>query len=128
MASALVNLLRLGRAGLVLAQHGVRFVPRGTQVPFVLHLARAATWPIRLLSWPFRLGEDPHTRVARALTSLGPSYVKLGQFLGTRADLIGPELSSDLRHLQDRLPPFSMGEARAAVEESLGGRLEDHFV
>jgi ubiquinone biosynthesis protein len=65
--------------------------------------------------------------VAGALTSLGPSYIKLGQFLATRADLIGPELASDLRHLQDKLPPFSMKEARTAVEAALGGKLEDHF-
>jgi ubiquinone biosynthesis protein len=128
MTSAVVNLFRLGRAGFVLAQHGVRFVPRGTKVPFVLHLARAATWPIRALTWPFRAGQPPETRVAAGLTRLGPSYVKLGQFLATRGDLIGPELTADLRHLQDRLPPFSMAEARVAVEESLGGKLEDHFV
>ena len=128
MSSAVVNLFRLGRAGFVLAQHGVRFVPKGIKVPFVLHLARAATWPIRAITWPFRAGQPPETRVARGLTSLGPSYVKLGQFLATRGDLIGPELTADLRHLQDRLPPFSMAEARVAVEEALGGKLEDHFV
>ena len=66
-------------------------------------------------------------RVASAITNLGPSYIKLGQFLATRADLIGPELASDLRHLQDRLPPFSMAEARRTIEEQLGGKLEDHF-
>ncbi len=128
MSSAVVNLFRLGRASFVLAQHGVRFVPKGIKVPFVLHLARAATWPIRAITWPFRAGQPPETRVARGLTSLGPSYVKLGQFLATRGDLIGPELTADLRHLQDRLPPFSMAEARVAVEEALGGKLEDHFV
>ncbi len=127
MSSAVVNLFRLGRAGFVLAQHGVRFVPRGTKVPFVLHLARAATWPVRAVTWPFRAGQAPETRVARGLTRLGPSYVKLGQFLATRGDLLGPELTADLRHLQDRLPPFSMAEARVAIEESLGGKLEDHF-
>jgi ubiquinone biosynthesis protein len=52
----------------------------------------------------------------------------MGQFLATRADVIGPELATDLRHLQDKMPPFSMAEARAAVEEALGGKLEDHFV
>jgi ubiquinone biosynthesis protein len=128
MTSAVVNLFRLGRAGFVLAQHGVRFVPKGAKVPLILHLARAATAPVRFLTWPFRAREAPETRVARALTKLGPSYVKLGQFLGTRGDLIGPELVADLRNLQDRLPPFSMAEARFAVEEALGGRLEDHFV
>ena len=54
MSSAIVNLLRLTRAGVVLAQHGVRFVPKGTKVPLVLHLARIATWPIRAVTWPFR--------------------------------------------------------------------------
>ena len=99
----------------MLAQHGVRFVPAGMKVPFALHVARVATLPIRVLTWPLRIGRPKKRRVAGALTSLGPSYIKLGQFLATRADLIGPELASDLRHLQDKLPPFSMKEARAAV-------------
>jgi ubiquinone biosynthesis protein len=127
MATTIGNLLRLARAGIVLAQHGVRFVPAGTKAPFVLHLARWATLPIRVLTWPFRLHQPKERRVAGALTSLGPSYIKLGQFLATRADLIGPELARDLGHLQDKLPPFSMTEARRAIEEALGGRLEDHF-
>src|SRR5437868_2193025 len=116
MASTLGNIVRLGRAGIVLAQHGVRFVPAGTKAPLALQAARIATLPIRVLTWPLRIGRPKDARVAGALRSLGPSYIKLGQFLATRADLIGPELATDLRHLQDRLPPFSMKEARAAVE------------
>ena len=127
MASTVGNIFRLSRAGVVLAQHGVRFVPAGTKVPFALYLARAATLPIRILTWPLRIGQRKERRVASAITSLGPSYIKLGQFLATRADLIGPELASDLRHLQDRLPPFSMAEARRTIEQQLGGKLEDHF-
>jgi ubiquinone biosynthesis protein len=127
MLTVVPNLLRLARAGLVLAQHGVRFVPKGLPVPPAVRLALAATWPVRVLTWPLRVGQPREQRVARAITKLGPSYIKLGQFLATRADVIGPELASDLKHLQDRLPPFSMEEARRAVEESLGGRLEDHF-
>ena len=57
MASTLGNILRLARAGIVLAQHGVRFVPEGMKVPLALHLARAATLPIRALTWPFRIGQ-----------------------------------------------------------------------
>ncbi len=128
MASAPINLLRLARAGLVLAQHGVRFVPQGTKTPLALKLAHVATLPVRLMAWPFRAGKPRDSRIADALASLGPSYIKLGQFLATRGDLIGPELAGDLRHLQDRMPPFSMEEARRAVEEALGGRLESHFV
>ena len=128
MATTLGNLFRLGRAGLVFARYGVSFVPKGMKAPLVLRLAQLATWPISVVSAPFRTGQQTDRRVSSALTTLGPSYIKLGQFLATRADLIGPELSCDLARLQDKLPPFSMAEARRAVEESLGGKLEDHFV
>ncbi len=127
MAGTLMNLARLARAGVVLAQHGVQFVPQGMKVPMVLHVARALTLPVRILTWPFRLGRPKDKRISDALASLGPSYIKLGQFLATRADVIGPELASDLANLQDKLPPFPMREARLAVEEALQGKLEDHY-
>jgi ubiquinone biosynthesis protein len=127
MANALINVMRLARAGVVLAQHGVRFVPAGQKVPLALRAAEIATWPVQAIAAPFNLGKPKATRISRALASLGPSYIKLGQFMATRADVIGPDLAADLRHLQDRLPPFSDAEARRAVEEALGGRLEDHF-
>jgi len=127
MAGAITNSLRLAKAGLVLAQHGVRFVPAGTPVPVPLRIARALTAPIRWIAASGRAGEPRQKRLAGAITSLGPSYIKLGQFLATRADVIGPELAGELAMLQDSLPPFSMAEGRRAVEEALGGRLEDHF-
>jgi ubiquinone biosynthesis protein len=128
MAGAFLNTFRLARAGLVLAQHGVRFVPKGVPVPLPLRLAHAATLPIRLIAKPFQSEEPQATRITAALTKLGPSYVKLGQFLATRADILGPEIAADLRHLQDKGEPFSMSEAREAVERAFGGKLEDHFV
>lgn len=128
MVSSILNTYRLAKAGLVFARHGVRFVPKGMPVPFVVQAAAALTAPIGWVTAPFRIGQPKAQRLASALTSLGPSYIKLGQFLATRADLIGPELAGDLSFLQDRLPPFSMAEARATVERELGGKLEDHFV
>ena len=97
-------------------------------VPLPLKLARIATLPVLLIAAPFRKSEPQSARVSTALAKLGPSYVKLGQFLATRADVIGSELSEDLRHLQDKAEPFSMAEAREAVERALGGKLEDHFI
>jgi ubiquinone biosynthesis protein len=93
-----------------------------------LKIARAVAAPIQILTAPFRPKEPRSARVSAALLQLGPSYVKLGQFLATRADVIGPDLVADLRHLQDKAPPFSMAEARDTIERTLGGRLEDHFV
>ncbi len=69
-----------------------------------------------------RLGKDgdvtlpPGVRLAKALESLGPSAIKVGQLLATRPDIIGDEIARGLETLQDRLPPFSESEARAIVE------------
>ena len=127
MASTVASLFRLARAGIVMAQHGVRFVPQGMKVPTALKLARVLTWPISFLANPFGARGSRANRVSKALTALGPSYIKLGQFMATRADVIGPKLAGDLAELRDALPPFSMQDARRVVEESLGGKLEDHF-
>jgi ubiquinone biosynthesis protein len=127
VAGAFINTIRLARAGLVLAQHGVHFVPKGMAVPPALTAARILSAPIRWITAPFRIGKPQDKRISNAIAALGPSYIKLGQFLATRADVIGPKLARDLSHLQDRLPPFSMDEARRAIEQALGGRLEDHF-
>ena len=127
MASSIANLFRLARAGVVFAQYGVRLVPKGQKVPLPLRIGQIVTWPVRLVTWPFRAGDPREQRISAALTKLGPSYIKLGQFLATRADVIGPETAKDLSHLQDKLKPFSMTEARRAVEDALGERLEDHF-
>ena len=66
--------------------------------------------------------------LSRALNRLGPSYVKLGQFLATRPDIVGTEIATALTGLQDRVPPFPRLEAIAAVELTLGRRIEDLFV
>ncbi len=128
MAGALLNSLRLAKAGVVLASHSVRFVPKDGPEPLPFKLARIATLPVRVLAAPFQWGKPRDKRISAALAALGPSYIKLGQFLATRGDIIGPELQGDLAQLQDRMPPFGMDEARRAIETSLGGRLEDHFV
>ena len=127
MPTFLTNVWRLARAGLTLVQFGVRLVPKGATEPLALRLVRYATAPARLVTWPLRLSVPKNRRMAAALTRLGPSYIKLGQFLATRADVIGEPLAAELRSLQDQLPPFPMPEARAAIEEALGGRLEAHF-
>ncbi len=127
MAGALINTMRLARAGFVLAQHGVHLVPKGIPVPPLLKIALVATAPIRWLTAPFRIGTPKEKRISSAIAALGPSYIKLGQFLATRADVIGPDLARDLSHLQDRMAPFPMAEARHAIETALGGRLEDHY-
>src|ERR1700679_2450418 len=57
----------------------------------------------------------PGARLALALESLGPAYIKLGQILATRPDLIGADVAQALEQLQDRLPPFPTERRRLAV-------------
>jgi len=59
-------------------------------------------------------------RLSESLQSMGTTFIKLGQFLATRPDIIGEELSKQLESLQDRLPPFSLIEAKKIIKEDLG--------
>ena len=85
----------------------------------------------KILSRPFRflgLKGDPNLApVPRALTALGPAYIKLGQIMSTRPDVVGDELAAELRILQDALPPFSDAVAKAEVEGELGRPLDTMF-
>ncbi|MFN3824077.1 MAG: 2-polyprenylphenol 6-hydroxylase [Pseudorhodobacter sp.] len=78
----------------------------------------------RILGWPFKwlgLKGDPALPPAtRALTALGPAYIKFGQILSTRPDIVGDEMALQLKYLQDKLPPFPTATARAMVEQELG--------
>ena len=66
-------------------------------------------------------------RLAHALEKLGPAYIKLGQMLATRPDIVGEEVANALEHLQDRLPPFADAVARTAIAQSLGRPVEVMF-
>lgn len=66
------------------------------------------------------LDKDEGQRLSRSLESMGTTFIKLGQFLATRPDIIGEELSQKLENLQDRLPPFSINEAKKIIKSDLG--------
>jgi ubiquinone biosynthesis protein len=109
------HLFRLGRAGFVFAREGVFGIvdPAAVPVPArpLLRLARL---------FERRTSGAAEVRLSAALTRLGPSYVKLGQFLATRPDVVGPVLAQDLERLQDKMPPFPQAEAEAAIAASFG--------
>ena len=65
--------------------------------------------------------------MAAAFNELGPSFVKLGQLLSTRADLLGEEMAIDLASLQDRLPPFPGQVARALIETEFARPIDRLF-
>jgi ubiquinone biosynthesis protein len=66
-------------------------------------------------------------RIRMALESLGPIFVKFGQVLSTRRDLLAPDIAAELALLQDRVPPFDSTLAVAEIEKGLGKKIEDVF-
>eukprot|EP00985_Skeletonema_marinoi_P028958 scaffold26405_cov141-Skeletonema_marinoi.AAC.4 len=62
------------------------------------------------------------------LTKLGPSFIKIGQSLSIRTDLLSPAYVRGLKQLQDQVPPFSTAEAREIIESELGSSIEEMFV
>jgi ubiquinone biosynthesis protein len=85
----------------------------------------------RVLGWPFKwlgLKGDPALPPAtRALTALGPAYIKFGQILSTRPDVVGEDLALQLKYLQDKLPPFPVDVAKRTVAEELEVPVEQVF-
>lgn len=106
---AIGHLFKLARVGFVLAREGALAIVDPVALP---PLARLGLKSVRLIE---RRGASG-SRLAAAMTRLGPSYVKFGQFLATRPDIVGMEVARELELLQDRMAPFPRTEAERIVE------------
>jgi ubiquinone biosynthesis protein len=116
MIRAVAHVARLVGLARILARHDALFLfARVPVIGALIPLLAFALGPVRA-----RPGPRQGRRLAQALTEAGPSFIKLGQALSTRSDLIGEEMAADLSELQDRLPPFSGPEARAAIAREFG--------
>ena len=71
---------------------------------------------------------DEKERLSNSLQSMGTTFIKLGQFLATRPDIIGEELSKQLETLQDKLPPFSLSEAKKIIKKDLGDQMFNSII
>ncbi len=67
-------------------------------------------------------------KLCKSIEGMGTTFIKLGQFLATRPDIIGEDLSNQLEKLQDRLPPFSNSEAREIIKKNLGHNLYNSII
>ena len=120
------NIWRLIRTGATFERTGaMRAVLDALEAPRALRIsARVLGWPFRFLGYQ---GDPNQPPVTRALTALGPAYIKFGQILSTRPDVVGPELATQLRVLQDKLPPFDRAVALKSVEAELGIKINTVF-
>ncbi|MDZ4761551.1 MAG: AarF/UbiB family protein [Alphaproteobacteria bacterium] len=118
MLDAVSDYLRLARAGAVMARNDV-IAPAEyrNRIPWFARLPGAV---LRALPGGGKRGRRPGQRFAAALEKLGPAWIKLGQFLATRPDVIGMEAASDLGRLKDALPPFSRAHVERTLREEFG--------
>ncbi len=124
MLRSVRNLGRLLRIARTLARHDALF-------PFETVGAPAPVLALARRLWGPRAGGSetrrPGQRLALALQRLGPSFIKLGQALSTRPDVVGQDIADDLAELRDRLPPFSGALARETVSAELGRPIGELF-
>jgi ubiquinone biosynthesis protein len=117
-------LLRLLEIQRVLLRHGLDDYVRATHLyrplRFVFFLS-PEVWFAR------RRGSSRGERVRLALEELGPIFVKFGQAVSTRRDLLPPDIADELARLQDRVPPFPGSEARALIEQAYGRSVTETF-
>ena len=108
----------------VLVRHGLDEFVRAT------HLYRPLRFVFLLSPWTWavRKGDEPRAvRLREALEELGPIFVKFGQALSTRRDLLPPDIAEELAKLQDRVPPFDGRIARGIIEAAYGRSVEQVF-
>ena len=117
------QILRLLTIQRVLLKHGL------DELVFTLHLFRSVRWLQKLLPWNWfrKTGEPMGVRLRLSLEDLGPIYVKFGQLLSTRRDMLPDDVAMELARLQDKVPPFPGRIARDIIEQALGTRVEEVF-
>ncbi|MGB2219100.1 MAG: AarF/UbiB family protein [Henriciella sp.] len=116
MTAFLIDYLRLIKVGSALARYDV-ILPGDyhRRLPLIAQFGGAV---MRLFGG--RASGRQGERLARALEQLGPTYIKLGQFLATRPDVFGVEVTTDLSRLKDKLPAFPATQARSALDTEFG--------
>ena len=114
---------RLIRINLVLMRYGL------DDIIFATHLFRPFRFVIYLLPWNWFLhNRSPRARRIRlALEALGPVYIKFGQMLSTRRDLLPDDIADELEKLQDSVPPFSGPQSIKIIEKALGNSVGEIF-
>ncbi len=127
MFRSLTHIGRLAHAAQVLARHRA-LIPPDARKSLPPGLDTVAGW-VAGRDTDQKAGglEAQGKRLAKGLEKLGPSYIKLGQLLATRPDLIGPSLARGLSTLHDRIPAFPQDAARAALEAELGAPTDHLF-
>jgi ubiquinone biosynthesis protein len=117
------QLFRLIYINRILVRHGL------DEIIFAAHLFRPLRFMFYLAPWNwFRFDRAPRgQRIRQTLEDLGPIFVKFGQILSTRRDLLPDDIAEELSRLQDRVPPFAGQQAIQIIEKAYGQNILDTF-
>ena len=117
------QILRLVYINVVLVRHGL------DEIVLETHLLRPVRFLLYLLPWNWVRGTQPPRaiRLRRTLEDLGPIFIKFGQILSTRRDLLPEDIADEFASLQDRVPPFPGDTAAVIVRDALGRPVEEIF-
>ena len=117
------QILRLAYINVVLVRHGLDEIVLNT------HLLRPVRFLLYLLPWNWVRGTQPPraVRLRRTLEDLGPIFIKFGQILSTRRDLLPEDIADEFASLQDRVPPFPGEAAAGIVRDAIGRPVEEIF-
>lgn len=116
---------RLARVGWVLVREGVVAALPSDGLPPLVGFGKALVGP---LARRRAKQSERSDRLAQAVARLGPSYVKIGQFLATRPDVVGADFADDLAGLQDKMDFFPTEEAKSTIRDSLGRTIDDLYL
>ena len=115
MIKKIITLFKLGRK--VAKSDILQITSKFHEPPFIIKII------FKILAFSFSENkkinseQDEGERLSSSLESMGTTFIKLGQFLATRPDIIGNELSKKLENLQDKLPPFSTNQAKEIIKK-----------
>lgn len=115
---------RLARVGWVLVREGVVAALPSQGLPPIVAATKSVA---QIFTRPTSIQESRSVRLTKAVDRLGPSYVKIGQFLATRPDVVGVDWALDLSMLQDRMAFFPTDVAKTNIETSLGRPISDLY-
>ncbi len=122
------NISNLVRISFIVSKFQLITYPGNVKLPIIIrlfgYLGCLLFYPISIFSAPKEIFAK---RLASSIAQLGPIYIKLGQTLSTRPDIIGIEIANNLKFLQDKLPPFDFKSVKAIIEKDLQDKLENVF-
>ena len=110
-----MRIVRLYQINKVMLEHGLDELIPAKWLPWYVRILRFAIFWIRNK----HKGKSAGERITLALQNLGPVFIKFGQMLSTRRDLLPPAIANELARLQDKVPPFSSQAAQAIIKQSL---------